>query len=90
MVATKIRETVRNGQKAYRDAINIAAGAHSVWQQPDPHRRRERAAVTLEKEDMTIVATSNPSKNAVHQRFYTRNAFSGLAVEGLEPPTRGL
>ena len=38
----------------------------------------------------THVATSNPSKNADGQRVYTRNAFSGLAVEGLEPPTRGL
>ena len=44
--------------------------------------------MTLEKEDMTIVATSNPSKNAVHQLFYTRNAFSGLAVEGLEPTSK--
>ena len=25
----------------YPDATNIEAGAHSVWQQPDPHRRQE-------------------------------------------------
>ena len=27
---------------AYPDPTNIETGAHSVWQQPAPHRRQER------------------------------------------------